>query len=186
MIVADANIVIAASNPSDVHHVQATAIVLEHGPDGIALHSLTLAEVLVVVANMTAVAGRRMAETVSRRGGIAIIPQDVPTDVVADVVADVKSKDPVIETPVVVGPHDTVHTALTLIGKRAHGAAVVVDDGRPVGVVTEADCGDVDRFTQVHQVMTTHPLVLDASVLDGGRTGLEAAYDQLHTGRSGG
>ncbi len=137
----------------------------------------------VVVANMTAVAGRRMAETVSRRGGVAIIPQDVPTDVVADVVADVKSKDPVIETPVVVGPHDTVHTALTLIGKRSHGAAVVVDDGRPVGVVTEADCADVDRFTQVHQVMTTDPLVLDASVLDGGRAGLEAAYDQLHTAR---
>ena len=137
----------------------------------------------VVVANMTAVAGRRMAETVSRRGGIAIIPQDVPTDVVADVVADVKSKDPVIETPVVVGPHDTVHTALTLIGKRAHGAAVVVDGGRPVGVVTEADCADVDRFTQVHQVMTDHPLVLDASVLDGGRAGLEAAYEQLHTAR---
>jgi len=137
----------------------------------------------VVVANMTAVAGRRMAETVARRGGVAIIPQDVPTDVVADVVADVKSKDPVIETPVVVGPHDTVHTALTLIGKRSHGAAVVVDGRRPVGVVTEADCADVDRFTQVHQVMTTDPLVLDASVLDGGRAGLEAAYEQLHSAR---
>ena len=32
----------------------------------------------VVVANMTAVAGRRMAETVARRGGLVIIPQDVP------------------------------------------------------------------------------------------------------------
>ena len=28
----------------------------------------------VVVANMTAVAGRRMAETVARRGGLVIIP----------------------------------------------------------------------------------------------------------------
>ncbi len=28
----------------------------------------------IVVANMTAVAGRRMAETVARRGGIAVIP----------------------------------------------------------------------------------------------------------------
>ena len=35
----------------------------------------------VVVANMTAVAGRRMAETVARRGGIAVLPQDIPTDV---------------------------------------------------------------------------------------------------------
>ena len=31
----------------------------------------------VVVANMTAVAGRRMAETVARRGGIVILPQDL-------------------------------------------------------------------------------------------------------------
>ena len=37
----------------------------------------------LIVANMTAVAGRRMAETVARRGGIAIIPQDLPTDIVA-------------------------------------------------------------------------------------------------------
>ena len=30
----------------------------------------------VVVANMTAVAGRRMAETIARRGGIVMLPQD--------------------------------------------------------------------------------------------------------------
>ena len=40
----------------------------------------------IVVANMTAVAGRRMAETVARRGGLVVIPQDIPVDVVADVV----------------------------------------------------------------------------------------------------
>ena len=39
----------------------------------------------VVVANMTAVAGRRMAETVARRGGIAVLPQDIPLDVVGEV-----------------------------------------------------------------------------------------------------
>ena len=43
------------------------------------------ATIPVVTANMTAVSGRRMAETVARRGGIAILPQDIPTDVVADV-----------------------------------------------------------------------------------------------------
>lgn len=136
----------------------------------------------VVVANMTAVAGRRMAETVARRGGLAILPQDVPADVVAAVVADVKAKDPVIETPVVVSPHDTVHSVLTLLGKRAHGAAVVVADGRPVGVVTESDCADVDRFTQVAQVMSAEPQLLDAALLDG-PGGLEAAFDVLHSAR---
>lgn len=136
----------------------------------------------LVVANMTAVAGRRMAETVARRGGIVVIPQDVPTDVVADVIADVKSKDPVIETPVVVAPTDTVHTALTLIGKRSHGAAVVLEGDRPVGVVTEADCLGVDRFTQVRQVMSAQPQVVEAAMVTG-PGGLEAAFDELHRSR---
>lgn len=138
----------------------------------------------LVVANMTAVSGRRMAETVARRGGVAVIPQDIPTDVVADVVASVKARDTVVESPVTVGPTDTVHTALTLIGKRAHGAAVVVDaERRPVGIVSAADCVGVDRFTQVHQVMTPDPTLLDVSVLGAGPEGLRAAFDQLHASR---
>src|SRR2546423_1323906 len=36
----------------------------------------------VVVANMTAVAGRRMAETVGRRGGLLAAPQDITVDAV--------------------------------------------------------------------------------------------------------
>ena len=47
MIVADANVVIAASTPGHVHHDVAAGIVLAHGRDGIVLHSLTMAEVLV-------------------------------------------------------------------------------------------------------------------------------------------
>ncbi|WP_066462229.1 GuaB1 family IMP dehydrogenase-related protein [Sanguibacter suarezii] len=138
----------------------------------------------LVVANMTAVSGRRMAETIARRGGIAVIPQDIPTDVVADVVATVKSKDPVIETPVIVSPSATVHTALSLIGKRSHGAAVVVEAGRPVGIVTASDCLGVDRFTQVNHVMSAHPTLIDAAMLDGaGAAGMRAAFDQLHASR---
>jgi len=44
----------------------------------------------VVVANMTAVAGRRMAETVARRGGIVVVPQDLPIDAVKQTVDFVK------------------------------------------------------------------------------------------------
>lgn len=109
----------------------------------------------LVVANMTAVSGRRMAETVARRGGIAIIPQDIPLDVVASTVQRVKSAHTVYDTPVTVPPSTTIGEALSLIPKRAHGAAVVVADGRPLGVVTERDGAEVDRFAQVHEVMTT-------------------------------
>jgi IMP dehydrogenase len=93
----------------------------------------------VVVANMTAVSGRRMAETVARRGGIAILPQDIPIDVVAEVVSWVKSRDLVHDTAITLGPGDTTGEALGLLPKRSHAAVVVVENGRPVGVVTEAD-----------------------------------------------
>src|SRR3989442_11977140 len=82
----------------------------------------------VVVANMTAVAGRRMAETVARRGGITVIPQDIPTDVVAEVVGWVKSRHLVFDTPITLTPTQTVGEALALLPKRAHDAVIVVAD----------------------------------------------------------
>ncbi|MGJ3507389.1 GuaB1 family IMP dehydrogenase-related protein [Enemella sp. A6] len=109
----------------------------------------------LVVANMTAISGRRMAETVSRRGGIAIIPQDIPTDQVARSIERVKASHTVFETPVTVTPDTTVGHAMALLPKRAHGVAVVVDGDRPLGIVMPTDTSNVDRFAQVHQVMNT-------------------------------
>ncbi|WP_084963196.1 GuaB1 family IMP dehydrogenase-related protein [Thermoactinospora rubra] len=132
----------------------------------------------IVVANMTAVAGRRMAETVARRGGIAVIPQDIPIDVVAEVVDWVKQRDLVHDTPLTLTAHATVGEALNLLPKRAHGAVIVVDgDERPIGVVTEADCQGVDMFTQLEQVMSAELLTLPAG-LDP-----REAFDRLHEGR---
>ena len=106
------------------------------------------ATIPIIVANMTAVAGRRMAETVARRGGLVIIPQDIPVDVVAEVVAWVKARHPVFDTAMRLSPDETIGEALSLLPKRAHGAAVVERDGVPVGIVTESDCAGIDRFTQ--------------------------------------
>jgi IMP dehydrogenase len=118
----------------------------------------------LVVANMTAISGRRMAETVARRGGISVIPQDIPLPVVEDVVAGVKSRHLVFDTPITLDPHQTVADAIGLLPKRAHRAAIVVEHGRPVGVVTEEDCLGVDRFAQVHQVMSTAIVTLPDTV----------------------
>ncbi|HSS24248.1 MAG TPA: GuaB1 family IMP dehydrogenase-related protein [Mycobacterium sp.] len=106
----------------------------------------------VVVANMTAVAGRRMAETVARRGGIVILPQDLPITAVQQTVEFVKSRDLVLDTPVMLGPDDSVSDAIALIHKRAHGVAVVVFEGRPIGLVSESSCLGVDRFARVRDV----------------------------------
>src|SRR6476659_9247340 len=106
----------------------------------------------VVVANMTAVAGRRMAETVARRGGIVVLPQDLPISAVQQTVDVVKSRDLGVDTPVVLFPDDSVSDAMALIHKRAHGAAVVLFEGRPIGLVTEAGCVGVDRFARVRDI----------------------------------
>ena len=116
----------------------------------------------LVVSNMTAISGRRMAETIARRGGIAIIPQDIPLNVVAWTVERVKAAHVVYDTPVMVSPTTTVGEAMSLLPKRAHGAAVVVDDGKVVGIVTESDGADIDRFAQVREVMTDDVTTFDA------------------------
>jgi IMP dehydrogenase len=132
----------------------------------------------IVVANMTAVAGRRMAETVARRGALAVIPQDIPIDVVAEVVAWVKDRHLVHDTPVTLGPTGTVGEAVNLLTKRAHGALIVADDGgRPLGVVTEVDCAGVDRFAQLRHVMSTDLLTVPAGADPA------AAFNRLSEGR---
>src|SRR6202162_3024611 len=87
------------------------------------------ATIPIVTANMTAVSGRRMAETVGRRGGLAVLPQDIPVDVVAEVVSWVKERDLVHDTPLTLGPDATTGHALSLLPKRAHGAVVVIEQG---------------------------------------------------------
>ncbi|MGY1915047.1 GuaB1 family IMP dehydrogenase-related protein [Blastococcus sp. SYSU DS0973] len=116
----------------------------------------------IVVANMTAISGRRMAETVARRGGLAVLPQDIPVDVVAEVVSWTKTRHPVYDTPITLSPTSTVGEALSLLTKRAHGIVVVVEGGSPVGVVTDGQCQGVDRFTQLSEVMTREPLAIPA------------------------
>ena len=143
----------------------------------------------LVAANMTAVTGKRMAETMARRGGLAVLPQDVPLDVIRDVTAWIKTRHPVLETPVTLSPADTVIDALHLMGKRPHGAILVVEDsGAVTGIVRAADCEGQDRFASLASVMRHLPLVLDAALLedapDGGSgagpgAGLRRAFDAM-------
>src|SRR3954470_5979130 len=132
---------------SDVFMVPSLSSIDSRLAVDLSTHDGTGTTIPIVVANMTAVAGRRMAETIARRGGITVIPQDIPIDVVAEVVDWVKKRDLVHDTPITLTAHETVGEALNLLPKRAHGAVIVVDwENRPIGVVTEADCHGVDMF----------------------------------------
>ncbi len=160
---------------SDVFMVPRRSAVDSRLDVDLATHDGTGTTIPIVVANMTAVAGRRMAETIARRGGLAVIPQDIPIDVVAEVISWTKRRCLVHETPITLNPESTVGEALNLLPKRAHNAVVVIDtQRRPIGLVTDTDCAGVDRFAQLHEVMSTDLLTIPAG------TTPEDAFATLH------
>src|SRR5688500_5032925 len=99
----------------------------------------------IVSANMNAVTGKRMAETMARFGGIGVLPQDMELRTVERIVQHIKAADTRYDTPLSVKPEATIRDVLGLIRKRSHGMVIVVDDQqRPIGLVTHADLRDRD------------------------------------------
>jgi len=148
----------------DVFMVPSSSQIASRMDVDLSTHDGTGTTIPIVVANMTAISGRRMAETIARRGGMAVIPQDIPIEVVSDVIKWVKSRHTFFDTPVTLSPTETVADAVDLINKRAHGALIVIEDGKPVGIVTEADCERVDRFTQLQLIMSKDLVTVPDSI----------------------
>lgn len=140
----------------------------------------------LVAANMTAVTGRRMVETMARRGGLGILPQDIPLDVISSVTKWVKNRSPRYETPVSLRETNTVHDALGVMHKRPHGVVLVTDaQDRYRGMVLAGDCEDVDRFTQLTDIMRTDGPVFQAADFEGREAdaAMRAAYGKLAQSR---
>lgn len=119
----------------------------------------------IVSANMNAVTGKRMAETLARYGGLGVLPQDMDLTTVRRIVRHIKSADHRYDTALSVAPEATLRDVQGLIRKRSHDMVVVVDDERrPVGVVTHADLRDRDQYTPVHQLMSRALVTFTAGV----------------------
>lgn len=107
----------------------------------------------LVVANMNAVAGKRMAESVTRRGGLVVLPQDIPMPILKTTIDYIKSRDLILETPLTLTANDTIADALNIINKRSHGAVFIVDDqNNLIGVFKEVDAVNRDKFTPLASV----------------------------------
>ncbi len=118
----------------------------------------------IVTANMNAVTGKRMAESVARYGGLGVLPQDMDLDTVARIVSHIKSAPLRYDTPLVVHSTTTLHAIEGIIRKRAHGMVVVATAaGKPLGLITYADLRNTDRYTPAHAVMARHLMVLPES-----------------------
>ncbi|GAB2539453.1 GuaB1 family IMP dehydrogenase-related protein [Brachybacterium huguangmaarense] len=110
----------------------------------------------LVAANMTAVSGKRMAEVMARRGGLAILPQDLAIERLVEVITAVKGRDTLVDHPLTLDPAGTVGQARALLPKRPHGIVAVIDaDRRVLGAVSEQELAGRDTFTAVEDVMTT-------------------------------
>lgn len=110
----------------------------------------------IVAANMNAVTGKRMAETMARYGGLGILPQDMTLETVERIVRHIKGAHPRFDTPLVVTPDATLRDVQGIIRKRSHGMVVVVDERhRPVGIITQHDLRDRDQYTPASRLMSS-------------------------------
>ncbi len=117
----------------------------------------------IVAANMNAVTGKRMAETMARFGGLGVLPQDMELRTVERIVRHIKQADPLYDTPLSVSPHATLRDVHGIIRKRSHNLVVVVDDERrPIGIVTTADLRDQDQYTPAERLMSSEMVSITA------------------------
>ena len=128
----------------------------------------------LIAANMTAVSGRRMAEVMARRGGLAVLPQDLSPERIDSIVRSVKSRDLLVDHPLTLTAAGTLGQAADLLPKRPHGIVVVIDEQhRPLGTISAEEIAGRDSFAEVGEVLSE-----DVPVL--GPEELEAAPAELH------
>ena len=119
----------------------------------------------IVSANMNAVTGKRMAETMARFGGLGVLPQDMDLATMERIVRHIRQCDPRCDTPLSVSPDATLRDVLGIIRKRSHNLVVVVDEERrPLGIVTGAELRDRDQYTPAGRLMQQQMVTIPAGI----------------------
>ena len=145
--------------PADESDVRSRSLVDTTTADGLGTSTP------VIVSNMNAVAGKRMAETTARRGAMTMLLQNLPIEQNRATVEYVKSRHPVFETPIILKEDDSIQKALGLIDKRAHGAVVIVDDkDKPIGVFRASDGSKRDRYVPLKNVMNSSVISFESDM----------------------
>lgn len=94
----------------------------------------TPARIPLVASNMNSVTGPRMAATMARRGGLAVLPQDVPLQELDAAIRWVKQQPALWDTPIVLSESATAADALRLVpAVSGVGVVVVRDPHAPLG-----------------------------------------------------
>ena len=117
---------------SDVFLVPRRSAVASRLDVDLAPNDGTAATIPLVASNMNSVTGARMAATLARRGGLAVLPQDMPLQDLDAAIRWVKAQPVVWDTPIVLPPDATVVDAASLLPPTpGHGIVVAEErDGR--------------------------------------------------------
>ncbi|GAA1484373.1 GuaB1 family IMP dehydrogenase-related protein [Brachybacterium fresconis] len=135
----------------------------------------------LIAANMTAVSGRRMAEVMARRGGLAVLPQDLSSERIDSIIRSVKQRDLLVDHPLTLTVDGTLGQAADLLPKRPHGIVVVIDEQRrPVGTISAEEIAGRDSFAPVGDVLSTDVPVLQPADLDVAPAELHARIAATH------
>ena len=135
----------------------------------------------LIAANMTAVSGRRMAEVMARRGGLAVLPQDLAPERLHSIIRSVKQRDHIVDHPLTLTVDGTLGQAADLLPKRPHGIVVVIDENRrPLGTISAEEIVGRDSFSPVGEVLSTDVPVLTPEDLDAAPAELHARIAATH------
>ena len=142
----------------------------------------TAASIPIVSANMNSVTGARLAATLARRGGLAVLPQDMPLQALDEAIHWVKARSPHYDTPVSLTADTPVSEALRRI-PAVQGYAVVVrrrgaqeDDAEAVlGVVPAERLEGALAQAPLGDLLPGRLVAIEAEDVPDGR----AAFDAL-------
>lgn len=99
----------------------------------------------LVASNMNAVSGERMAAALARRGGLAVLPQDLDDEAVLEQIGWVKAQDTLVTSPFRFAGETTVGEALRHVPAVA-GQAVAVERGGEIAKILQAS--DLSRMPE--------------------------------------
>lgn len=136
----------------------------------------------VVASNMNAVTGPRLAAVLARRGGLAVLPQDLGADAATDAVRWVKGQDPLWDTPF----EATAATTVDELRERTplvagFGVAVRDADAELLGVVELSDLDRIAGDAVLGDLVRGRGAVIELSDELDGRRAFDALQD-LGTG----
>lgn len=121
----------------------------------------------IVTANMNAVSGKRMVETIARYGGLGILPQDMDMQTILRIIAHLQQAPIQYDTPMTVQNWNTVRDALGIVYKRAHRCVILVDeDKKPMSLFTPSDLEQYDPFMTFDRIKKKSLIVAKEGIWD--------------------